>query len=80
MLYIDNFHSVSDGIDDILKMTKDTKKQQKSKSKSSKPLATNLFTEEEEASSTAQALMGTDDILKYIQQNQADNDDDLELF
>ena len=60
---------------------KTAQKAARTTTKSSVPTSTTasgLFDEEEEKLPTDQ--LGSDDILKYIQQNQVDPDDDLELF
>lgn len=67
-----------DSLEDVLKIT-DTKKP--SAAKKVAPgvgSGRGLFDEEEEE--TGVGDMGTDDIMKYIQQNQAADDDDLDLF
>ena len=61
---------------------KTAQKAARTTSKSSVPTSTTasgLFDEEEEEKLPTDQL-GSDDILKYIQQNQVDPDDDLELF
>lgn len=72
--------SVSDNLDDILHISKDSSKKSAKKvapmsSKSSG--GGGLFDLDDEGVADD---MGTDDIMKYIQQNQAAGDDDLDLF
>ena len=72
--------SVSDTLDDLLQLTDKPVKSKKKKEQKSKPVApppVSLFDDSEDQSAVGD--MGTDDILKYIQQNQTE-DDDLELF
>ena len=73
--------SVADSIDDILRIAPGKKPKAKPSSSSrstAKPTTSSLF--EDKDSGSGAAAMGTDDIMKYIaQQNQAD-DDDLDLF
>ena len=70
--------SVSDTLDDLLQLTdKPAKTKKERQSKPSAPPPISLFDDSEDQG--ALGGMGTDDILKYIQQNEAE-DDDLELF
>lgn len=78
-----SLNSVRDTLEDVLKIT-DTKK---SSAKKVTPLASSggvakgLFDVEDEGGDDGLVGgMGTDDIMKYIQQNQAADDDDLDLF
>lgn len=65
---------MTDDLNDVLKITKGKSNQKKSVNK---PLVSSLFDDDD--TTTEHSAMGTDDITKYIQQNQS-NDDDLELF
>ena len=70
--------SVTDTIDDILKITEDPKQTTKKPNKPrTRPLKSTLFDEDSDESG---AVMGKSDIMQYIQQNQMTNDDDLDLF
>ena len=88
LLYIRNNYpcSVSDTLDDILHISKDSSKKSVKKvtptsSKSSKTSGGGgLFDLDDGGGAGDVTGMGTDDIMKYIQQNQAADDDDLDLF
>lgn len=75
---------MSDSLDDILHITNDPKKKKSAKkvvpasSKSTKTTG-GLF-DMDNAEADDMTGMGSDDIMKYIQQNQVAGDDDLELF
>ena len=70
--------SVSDTLDDVLKISKEKPKRKPKPAIKAKPLGLSLF---EEDTSANLSKMGTDDITKYIQQNQSkDDDDNLDLF
>jgi hypothetical protein len=77
---------VSESLDDVLHISKDSSKKSAKKvaplsSKSSKTSSGGggLFDLDDDGGMADD--MGTDDIMKYIQQNQAaDRDDDLDLF
>ena len=72
--------SVSESLDDVLQIA-NKKKPVVTKAvpgqTSSSSTAAGLFDIDDSANTTSS--MGTDDIMKYIEQNQAD-DDDLDLF
>ena len=77
---------MSESLDDVLHISKDSSKKSAKKvaplsSKSSKPSSGGgLFDLDDDDGGVAND-MGTDDIMKYIQQNQvAGGDDDLDLF
>ena len=74
--------SVSETLDDVLQVVNDKTKTKKVPSKkiptSSQVKSTGLFDTGDEDEGISG--MGTDDIMKYIQQNQASTDDDLDLF
>lgn len=71
--------SVSDTLDDVLNISKEKPKRKPKPAIKAKPLGLSLF--EEEDTSANLSKMGTDDITKYIQQNQSkDDDDELDLF
>lgn len=75
-------HSVTDSLDDVLKIVDKKKSPAKKVSLSggcSGSGAKGLF-DVDESKDHGVADMGGDDIMKYIQQNQADDDDDLDLF
>ena len=73
------FCSVSDTLDDVLKISKEKPKRKPKPAINTKPLGLSLFDEEDTSANLSK--MGTDDITKYIQQNQSkDDDDDLDLF
>ena len=72
-------------MDDVLHIAQDPAKKKSAKKvvpTSSKSTKTSggLFDVDDSAGGDDITGMGTDDIMKYIQQNQADEDDDLELF
>lgn len=73
-------HSVTDSLDDLLKVTDKKKSAKKVAPVTSSATAKGLFEVEGEGETEEVAGMGTDDIMKYIQQNQATDDDDLDLF
>lgn len=73
---------MSDTLDDILHISKDSSKKSAKKvtplsSKTSSGGGGGLFDLDD---GDVADDMGTDDIMKYIQQNQAAGDDDLDLF
>ena len=71
---------VTDSLDDVLKIVDKKKSPAKKVPLScSGPMAKGLF-DVEESKDNGVADMGGEDIMKYIQQNQADEDDDLDLF
>ena len=73
--------SVSETLDDVLQIVSEktkTKKTIKPSSQTKSKSSGGLFDTDE--TQTGIAEMGTDDIMKYIQQNQATEDDDLDLF
>ena len=77
--------SVTDTLDDVLKLTNQKKPTAKKVAPVSSSVAKGkgggLFDlEENTADSGLTSDMGKDDIMKYIQQNQTANDDDLDLF
>ncbi len=77
------FCSVSDTLDDVLKIA-DSKKRNRPHTKkvtslSSSSKTDDLFGVDDEGGGGVED-MGTDDIMKYIQQNQATDEDDLDLF
>lgn len=73
-------------MDDILQISKDSSKKSAKKvtlasSKSSKTSGSGgLFDLDDGGVADEITGMGTDDIMKYIQQNQTNGDDDLDLF
>lgn len=75
---------MSDTLDDILHIANDPKKKKAAKkvvpasSKSTKTSVGIFDIDDTEADDVTG--MGSDDIMKYIQRNQATGDDDLELF
>lgn len=74
---------MSDTLDDVLHIASDPKKKSVKKvtlvsSKSAKTSG-GLFDIDDSGDNDITG-MGTDDIMKYIQQNQAAGDDDLDLF
>ena len=72
--------SVSGTLDDVLKITKTKETKTAKKVTPGVGSGRGLF-EEEEEEDTGMGDMGTDDIMKYIQQNQATNDEeDLDIF
>lgn len=80
MLLLTFLCSVMDSLDDVLKIADKKKSPAKKVSPlSSSGAAKGLFEVEEETDDGV-ADMGGDDIMKYIQQSQASNDDDLDLF
>ncbi len=78
-----SLHSVSESLDDVLQIANKPSKQKLSVSKSvpgQSSEASGLFDiDDSQEKSEDISSMGTDDIMKYIQQNEADNDD-LDLF
>ena len=66
-------------LDDVLKVAHEKPKKKPKPMDIQKPLAASLFDSEKERKDGVDA-MGTDDISKYIQMNQQEDDDDLELF
>lgn len=74
------FFSVQDSLDDVLKISESKKPSAKKVAPVSSSGARGLFEVEETSTDTGMSDMGTDDIMKYIQQNQAANDDDFDLF
>ena len=77
--------SVSDTLDDVLqiaekkKTTKPTKKVAPTTNGGSSK-ASGLFDLSDKDTAAGVDDMGTDDIMKYIQQNQPADDDDLDIF
>ena len=74
--------SVSDALDDVLHIASGNSKKKVVKKvvpESSKS-AGGLFDVDDSTGNDVATDMGTDDIMKYIQQNQAAGDDDLDLF
>ncbi|XP_019863667.1 PREDICTED: uncharacterized protein LOC109592726 [Amphimedon queenslandica] len=66
-------------LDDVLKVAHEKPKKKPKPKSVQKPLGASLFDDEKERKDGVDA-MGTDDISKYIQMNQEEDDDDLELF
>ena len=80
---------MSETLDDVLKIAAESGKEKKKPTKASLPSSSNgaargkgLFDEDEGSGDGLGVMaMGSDDIMQYIQQNQASGaDDDLELF
>ncbi len=73
--------SVSESLDDVLQIANKPSKQRPSVTKTvpgKSSEGSGLF-DIDDSVATSES-MGTDDIMKYIEQNQAGNDDDLDLF
>ncbi len=70
---------MSESLDDVLQIANKPTKQRPSVTKTApgKSSEGNGLFDIDDSVATS---MGTDDIMKYIEQNQADNDDDLDLF
>lgn len=76
---------MSESLDDVLHIATDATKKKSAKkvapaSSKSKEISRGLFDVDDTGADGTADDMGTDDIMKYIQQNQAADDDDLELF